>query len=153
MRICHPSTSPRRSGATLVEAAFIISIALLFLLGIFEYARFVMVNHLLESSAREAARLAVVHTNDMTDTDIKNEVTRRLVGLDTNIEGKVVDVYGVVLRNGTKNQKIANWTDTKITDGVVVEIKGKYRPLLPNFLNMPSTFDLHAKAVMYSEAN
>ena len=33
--------TPRRRGASAVEAAFVISIALLLLLGVFEYCRFI----------------------------------------------------------------------------------------------------------------
>ena len=52
MRMRQRSNS-RRRGATLVETAFVLSLCILFLLGIFEYGRFVFLRHVLTNAARE----------------------------------------------------------------------------------------------------
>lgn len=57
----------RRRGATTVEAAFVLPIFLLFLMGIYEYGRYLMVLHVATNAARDGARLAVVKAGTSTD--------------------------------------------------------------------------------------
>src|SRR5262249_47275373 len=70
MRFRPPRAS--RPAATLVETSVVISIALLFMFGIFEYGRFVMTKHLMENAAREGARWATVHTYDGTTAGVQD---------------------------------------------------------------------------------
>src|SRR5690348_6352264 len=53
-----------RRGATVVEAAVVISIFVLFILGLFEYGRFVMLQNLVINATREGCRYAVAHSSD-----------------------------------------------------------------------------------------
>jgi hypothetical protein len=53
----------KRRGAALVEMAFVLPIALLFLLGIMEYGRYMMVRQVMEAASREGARYCAVRTN------------------------------------------------------------------------------------------
>ena len=53
----------RRDGATSVEFACVALLLFLLLFGIFEYGRFLLVQHLATNAARDAARFAVVRTN------------------------------------------------------------------------------------------
>ena len=53
----------RRRGAAVVEMAFVLPIFLMFLFGIFEYARFLMMHQVLHNAARDAARWAVVRSS------------------------------------------------------------------------------------------
>ena len=57
----------RRRGATTVEAAFVLPIFLLFIMGIYEYGRYLMVLHVSTNAARDGARLAVVRAGTSTD--------------------------------------------------------------------------------------
>ena len=50
----------RRRGATTVEAAFVLPIFLLFIMGIYEYGRYLMVLHVATNASRDGARYAVV---------------------------------------------------------------------------------------------
>src|SRR6202023_443803 len=63
----------RRRGATLVEAAFVLSGLLVFLFAIFDYGRFIMIRHIVDNAAREGCRLAVAA--NATDTNSFNYQT------------------------------------------------------------------------------
>ena len=54
--IYHARNRKRRNATTLVETAIVISVCLLFLFGIVEYGRFLMIQHLINNAAREGAR-------------------------------------------------------------------------------------------------
>jgi Flp pilus assembly protein TadG len=60
--ICRSRRSQRR-GAVAVEAAFVLPVALLFLMGIWEVGRLVQVDQMLYNAAREGARLAAGGSN------------------------------------------------------------------------------------------
>jgi Flp pilus assembly protein TadG len=154
------SSSSRRRAATAVETAVVIGVALLFLLGLFEYGRFFMAKHMLENSAREGARFAVSHTSDPT-SDVTGDVKNFLCGLDAKLQNCTITVQGVKLRNsdGTpttaKGQPLSsgNWYDASPTDGIKVSITAQYVPILPAFLHMETPIQMTATAVMYSEGN
>ena len=65
----------RRRGAAVVEAAIVLPLCILLLLSIFDFARLVMMEHLLHNAARSGARLAVTNTNSLATSDIQNQVT------------------------------------------------------------------------------
>jgi Flp pilus assembly protein TadG len=56
-------THPRRRGLTIVESTLVLGIFLMFLLGIFEYCRFLMTMHIVQNAARDGARYAAVNVN------------------------------------------------------------------------------------------
>src|SRR5260370_1007829 len=74
---------PRR-GATLVEPSLVLGIFLLFIFGLIEYARFVMIYQAMQNAAREGARYAisVINPDTVTDANVEAEVLRRLKGVD-----------------------------------------------------------------------
>ena len=51
----------RRAGQTLVEAALVLPVVLLFLLGIMEYGRFLMFEHVFNNAVRAGAVYAAKH--------------------------------------------------------------------------------------------
>jgi len=61
--------SRRRGGATTVEVAVVISVFLLFLFGIFEYCRFIMMLQATTNACRDAARYAAVNIDKATTFD------------------------------------------------------------------------------------
>lgn len=97
MRLRLPSN--RRRGSTLVESALVIAVFLLVLFGIFEYCRFLMVLHVTNNAARDAARYASVNVNCPPDqvaakrTEIVNYAFSRMGGLEKNLQGCQVAVY------------------------------------------------------------
>ena len=143
----------RRRAATLVEFAFVAIIALLFMFGIFEYARFVFLLQVTENAAREGARFAVVRTGDgTTKQDIIDEVTRRMAGRNKDLDGYNVEVFNVDPSNGTQVTG-TQWTDASFGNSILLRITGDYHPVLPTFLRMPDPIPVRVTAMMNSEAN
>ena len=58
-----PRTAARRRGVAMVEFALVMPVFLMFLFGIFEYARYLMMHQLLHNAARDAARWGVVRSS------------------------------------------------------------------------------------------
>jgi Flp pilus assembly protein TadG len=139
----------RRSGTTIAEAATVIALTLLFLFGIYEYGRFVMIKNLLDNAAREGSRYAVVHTYDKTTTDIQNRVLNYLAGQSAQLQNLNIQVY----QSDSNGNNIGPWTDTQFGQYIAVQIDGDFHPMLPSILFMPTTMHLETRSVMYSEAN
>jgi Flp pilus assembly protein TadG len=137
-----------RSGATLVETAVVIGIALIFMFAIFEYGRYVMFRQILENAAREGARQAVVNTSTQTTADIQATVTRYLSG--QTLTGLSIQVYKADINTGAN---LGPWTSAAFGEGVCVEVSGTYKAMLPSFGFLPTTSTMRAKAIMRSEAN
>ena len=57
-----PNTAKRRSGATVVEFALVAPVLFMFLFGLIEWGRVVMVQQSLTNAAREGCRMAVLST-------------------------------------------------------------------------------------------
>jgi Flp pilus assembly protein TadG len=163
-----------RRGATLVEAAFVLCLALLFLFAIMEYARYLMVLDVANNAAREGARYAVVSTgNGTTSSQVVSVVTSKMAGVDSQIQGYTVSVFAVdptgiyTTSSNTYNypptlQKLSgsNWNDAQFGGGIAVQIKGTYQPIFTAIpfmtkFNIPilSSTPVTATAVMGSEAN
>lgn len=64
-----------RRGMTIVECALLLSIFLLFLFGIFEYARYLLVLHTVSNAAREGARYAVISSNNPNASTFTTDTT------------------------------------------------------------------------------
>src|SRR5262245_21699770 len=137
-----------RSGATLVETAVVVSIALIFMFAIFEYGRYVMFRQIVENAAREGVRQAVVNTSSQTTTDIEATVTRFLAG--QQLSNLSIQVYKADINTGAN---LGPWTSAAFGEGVAVEVSGEYKAVLPRFGFLQSTSTIRAKAIMRSEAN
>jgi Flp pilus assembly protein TadG len=146
-------TSPRRRAATLVEAAFVISIALMFLFGIFEYCRFIFLLQISENAAREGARFAVARTADgTTAADVQNFVTSKMAGRDSDLAGYTVTVQNVDPSTGNAIPN-ANWNDAPFEGAIMVRVSGTYSPMMPTFLKTQTSIQIRATSMMSSEAN
>src|SRR5438270_13561264 len=66
---------PGRRGATLPEFALLLSIFLLFLFGVFEYARYLLVLHTITNAARDGARYAVISSANTNASTFSTDVT------------------------------------------------------------------------------
>jgi Flp pilus assembly protein TadG len=163
-----------RNGATLVEVAFVFPLCLLFMFGIYEYGRFVMVRQLLDNAAREGARFAVVNTQDgKTTADVQNVVDQRLGGqgiqLDNYDKTTNIQVYAADPVTGNPvdtNGNVVSWTNAPFTNAtfgqaIAVRITGTYRPVLPvlaaydhgTLTIMPGPINVQTTCIMNSEAN
>jgi Flp pilus assembly protein TadG len=100
----------RRRGVTIVESTLVLSVFLLFLFGMFEYCRFLLVLHVTNNAAREGARYAVANMDKPSDFDyvdytdasgktfdnIQKHTTNRMGGVHTrNVQGFKVACYAV----------------------------------------------------------
>jgi Flp pilus assembly protein TadG len=178
MRILKDRRTQRR-GATAVETAMVISVALLFIFGIIEYARFLFFLQTADNAVREAVRFAVAHTNDgtvvgnLTDTPVFDStdpnytgqfkagpsntsicavVNYELGNAKTSITGYNVQVYNADPVTG--NSLGGNWYDSPFAGAMVVELDGTYSFFLPSFLEFSgSKINISIKAMMTSEAN
>lgn len=153
----HPSlprrANSRRSAATMVEATLVITAMLMFLMGIFEYCRFVFVLQIAENAAREGARYATPRTADGTTlTDVQTYVTSKMVGRQSELVGYAVSVENVYPDTGLPVPNTA-WNDAPFGGAIKVSITGTFRPLLPSFLKLPTSIPVTATSMMSSEAN
>jgi Flp pilus assembly protein TadG len=150
-----PSQTDRR-GATSVETAAVISVALLFLFGILEYARMVYFFHVTDNAAREGARYALVHTGDGTTTaQVQAVVAAAMSGQQASLQSGtfVVNVFNADPSSSAQVSGTA-WTDSPFTGAIVVQVTGKYSFLLPTFLRFGGpTLPVNVQAMMTSETN
>jgi Flp pilus assembly protein TadG len=157
----------RRPGVTIVEMAFVISIAALFLFGLLEYGRYLMVLHTTNNAAREGARFAAAHTGDGTTlSQVTGVVNAKMAGVDAQIQGYNVNVFSAdpsgIYNNATGTaiypptiQPLAgsSWNSAAFGSPIVVQITGTYQPILPSFLFLNANLSIQATAMMNSEAN
>jgi len=149
MRLAKKCFPTRRRGVTIVEFAIVCILCLMLLFGVIEYGRAMWLNQLMDNAAREGARYAVVHTNDLTTTDIQNYVKTVMVNQDVMLSANIT-VYKV---NPATGANIGLWTDAGFGQAIAVQIDGTFKPLLPRLLWLPTSVPLTSKSVMYSEAN
>lgn len=165
-----------RRGATIVETAAVLSIALLFLFGIVEYARYIFFLQVADNAVREAARYAAVHTGDGTATgnlndmptfetnpnysyvykapnsSVRSVVNYQLGNLRNSIASYNVNVYNANPQTGLTLG--GSWTDSPFAGGLVVELTGNYQFFLPNLLRLNgASLPVSIKAMTTSEAN
>jgi Flp pilus assembly protein TadG len=144
-----PGKTQRRRAMTMVETALVLVAFLLLLFGVYEYARLLFMKHLLDNSAREGARLAVVHTSDYTTAQITSQVTSSMANMQTHLSNVTIQVY----LSDSSGNNIGTWTDAQFGQYIAVQIDGDFNPILPTFLSMSSTIHIRGKSVMYAETN
>ncbi len=157
----------RRAGSATVEAAIVMSVFLLFLFGIFEYCRYLMMIEVTTNAARDGARYAVVNvdkgsTFDVTDysasvPSITKYVNNKMAGVNAMIDSYTVTVFAcdsdkLAL---TPPQAVAKsgstWNQAQFGERIAVKITGNYRTILPSFLLMDAVFPVNVAVTMGSE--
>jgi Flp pilus assembly protein TadG len=146
----------RRLAASVVEFAFVAPVFFLVLLGVLEYARFVFTLQLLNNSAREGARYALVNTTTVStanvqsyvDTYMSGQGATQLVGYNTSTS---ISVYRADPTTG-QNTGLA-WQNATWGDAIGVSISGTYQPMLPGLLHLSSSLTVKGTCVMTCEAN
>jgi Flp pilus assembly protein TadG len=137
----------------MIETAIVAILALMFLFGIFEYGRFLMVRNLVDNAVQSGARYAVVNTSDVTTTDIQNRVDQMLAGQSVHLQGYNKTTSIQVYWADANGNNVGSWTDAAFGSYIAVRIDSSYRPMLPNLLFMNTTIPVRAVSQMYSEAN
>lgn len=148
------SRKPRsRRGAHIVEAALILPVLMLLLLGIIEYCRLVLVLQLAENAAREGARYAVARTGDgTTKADIENYVRARMAGQAVALAGLTIDVMNVNPATGTEVAG-SSWDEAPFGGAIMVRVRGNYSAMIPGLTFLTAALPVRATAMMTSEAN
>jgi Flp pilus assembly protein TadG len=147
MTLRQPHRTTARRGATIVEAAVVISLFLLFLFSIFEYGRYVMMENLLVNAAREGCRYALVHSQDPTVVaDVQAQVRSRLGGQDTQLPDLNISVFPT-------NSPSAALSTINPDDPITVRVTGTFSTMLPSMFFLPSSFTIRSSSIMTCEGN
>ena len=129
----------RRSGAAVVETAFILIPLMMFIFGVFEYSRLFMDWNLLNNAAREGCRYALVNNTSATiSTDVSTVVNKFMAGETKNFTSFTVTVSGMHSGSATTVNNLA------AGDLITVTVTGNYNflnviPFLPKFAALPIT--------------
>jgi Flp pilus assembly protein TadG len=147
---------PRRRGAAAVEAALVLPVVCMFLFGVLEYGRYVMMMQLLTNAAREGARYAMIHPAAVTiagttygnaNSDVTNAVNIAMGG--QALSSQTISIY----LSDTLGNNIGTWTNAQAGQSICVQISGNYVPVVWKLLQLSSTFPVSVKSVMRSESN
>ncbi|MGD9723026.1 MAG: TadE/TadG family type IV pilus assembly protein [Pirellulales bacterium] len=146
----------RRRGGAIVEAALVLPLVLMFLFGIMEYGRYVMMRQILTNAAREGARYAQIHTQPLTvngttsgnaTSDVQAVINKALAG--QSLSGQTVSIYAA----DSQGNNVGTWTNAQVGQSVAVQISGNYPVIVSTLLRLPLTLPVTARAVMRSESN
>ncbi len=152
----HKYRPDKRRGAATVEAAIVLPLVFLFIFGILEYGRYLMMLQITTNAAREGARYAVSHTNPIVisgltygngTSDVVNTVNTAMGG--QSLSGQSVQVY----TSDSLGNNLGTWTDTQAGQAICVRITGDYQVMLAKMLYLPATIPVVAQSVMRSESN
>ncbi len=147
-RSTHAKIARDRRGAAALECAVVMMPLLLFLMGAVEYGRFLFVRNLAENASREAARFAVVRTNDQTTAQVQAVATNMMAGQSSALSGMTISVFKA---DPVTGNNLGSWTDARFGQGIAVRITGTYQPMIPLVMRNPIT--IQTTSVMLSEAN
>jgi len=144
----------RRSGTTLVESAIVLGLFLMFLMGIFEYGRYLMMIHVSTNAARGGVRYATVNVDKPDDFDTTpitisgitylsiNDYTKsQMGGVQDMMIGCTVTVFPVDASQMYSDPPViaakssyTSWKQATFTERIAVQITGTYKPILPVFV-------------------
>ena len=91
-------TARRRGGVTIVEAALLLSIFLMFLFGVFEYCRYLTVLQVAGNAARDGARYATVNLDKPANFDFVDYTSngKTWTNIRAHTKGKMATVGGMI---------------------------------------------------------
>lgn len=141
------SSRAKRRAATLVEAAFVLSVLVLMLFSIFEYGRLLMVRGNMINAAREGCRFAIVNDQDSNLTnEVISVVDNHMSVQDQQLTGLSITVFPTNNPSGAMSTVLPG-------DPITVEITGTYKTILPTIVMLPSSISLKTSAIMTCEGN
>jgi Flp pilus assembly protein TadG len=137
----------KRRGSATVEAALVLGPLILVILSIFEYGFLLMNWNLLNNSAREGCRYALVNNTSPTiSPDVKTIVTNFMAGQTKNFNSFTVTV------SGTHQGVVTDVTTLVAGDLITVTVSGQYRFLkIVPVANLPTTMPITSSVVMVCE--
>ena len=137
-----------RRGVATVEAALVLPICFVFIFGLFDFCRLLMVRQVVTNAAREGARYATVSTASVTTAQVQTVVTNFLAGQVP--AGATISVY---LANPATGANLGDWTTAQLGQAIGVQVTASYTPILSKFSLLPATVPVVETAIMRSEAN
>jgi Flp pilus assembly protein TadG len=137
----------KRRGATTVETAMVLIPLTVVIFGIFEYGFLLMNWNLLNNSAREGCRYAMVNNTSSTiSTDVQTIVNGYMAGETKNFTSFTVTVSGT-------HQGVSTTVNNLVAgDLITVQVSGQYHFLnIIPVANLPTTVTLNSSVVMVCE--
>lgn len=131
----------------MVEAAIVLNITLVLILGIFESGRLLMVRQLMDNAARSTARRAVTGTYHMSEAGLV-QYARKMIAVNLD-PPPVIQLY----RADESGQPTGPWDHAAFGERIAVSISVDYQPILPGFGLIPESFPLRSVAMMRSEGD
>lgn len=125
-----------------------LNVCLIFLLGLFDFSRVIMLQQLVINAAREGCRYAVVNTETVTTSQVQTYVTNYLCGQQfTNL---VITVYEA---NPSTGANLGTWTNAGQGNYIGVQVTATISTVTPTFSLLPKTLPVAATCIMASEGN
>jgi len=136
--------------------ALVLPLILTFILGIYEYGRYLMTAQLFDNAAREGVRYAIAHVQPVvlggttygnSNTDITNIINSVTPGITLSAQN--VQIYA----SDDSGNNVGTWTSAQPGQSVTVKITGNYQVGVMTLLCLPSTLPITAQATMNIESN
>ncbi len=125
-----------------------LNVCLLFVLGLFDFGRVIMLQQLVTNAAREGCRYAIVNTSTATTSQVQTYVTNYLCG--QQITNLAINVYEA---DPTTGANLGAWTNAGLSNSIAVQVTGTISTLTPTFSLLPSSVPVQSTCIMASEAN
>ncbi|MGO9114552.1 MAG: TadE family protein [Thermoguttaceae bacterium] len=159
----------RRAGAAIVEAAIVLPIVLLFIMGLFEYGRYYLMIHVCENAVAAGAAYACKHTSPIVitatngttttygdaTTDVQNIVNSNLGSqqlASPTITVYLSDAFGNAIADSAGNNP-GLFTYASVGQYICVKLTGTYTFVPATMLGLPTTKTETFITVRRSEAN
>ncbi len=136
--------------------AIVLPVMLLFLFGIMEYCRYVMLLQIMTNAAREGCRYAVMHTTAVVingttygnnTSDVTNVINNMLGG--QTLVGQTTSVYW----SDAVGTNLGTWQNAQSGQWITVKITGSFTSVIPTLLRLSGSIPITAEVVMRSESN
>ena len=125
-----------------------LNVCLVFLLGLYDFGRVIMMRQVVNNAAREGCRYAVVSTTTATTSQVQSYVTNYLCG--QQIKSLAINVYQA---DPTTGANLGAWTNAGLSNSIGVQITGTISTMTPTFSRLASSVPVQATCIMSSEAN
>jgi Flp pilus assembly protein TadG len=144
----------KRRGTAVVEAALVLPVCLMFLFGIMEYGRYIMMQQVLTNAAREGCRYAVTHVNSVTIAGVTTSNTTASVTniINSALAGQTLSSQNTqIFCSDSLGNNLGTWTNTQSGQSICVQITGNYLPLISKYLYMSASIPVQVQSVMRAE--
>jgi Flp pilus assembly protein TadG len=154
----------RRAGAAVVEAAFVLPIVLLFIMGLFEYGRYFLMVHVCNNAVSAGAAYACKHTSPivLNGTTYGNAVSNVTNIVDINLGTQQLanptvnvylsDAFGNAIADSAGNNP-GQFIYASVGQYICVQLTGSYNFVPAYMLGLPSSYTETFTCVRRSEAN